>query len=318
MFGLKDARDRFADTLSYLQEHFGDLGTDIANLVPPNQLSAVSGDISLGGSVERGDAFKTKRRALRALLLCQRVYLSDLWPKYIGQAATLQPVNFLDAAWKETSRRYWWPRSEMDIQSGIRSYTVTRNTRAGLAGFATVIPSSITSSLTLVRPTPSDRNPSTCFDGVMLWLFWYGMVSYRWYLKYGGANTEASLTDAFGRGRRIYEPDNEAFDPTGARSRQLNADALLDHVLHLYCETQGTWPGHWLVSTGRGTACAVNNYEEKEYNQRYAPTRAAILKRFSSNCNLSAQFWAYKDEMKGGSYHKGVAVLIDPETMPRC
>lgn len=106
----KDPEDRFDDTVKYIRAAVqADLAQHIETTVSSgSSKDTIGGDLSLGGVRLWKDDVKTQqRRALRALLLCQRVYFSTLWAKLYfkdevaGETSKMPPVaDDLEPAFK--------------------------------------------------------------------------------------------------------------------------------------------------------------------------------------------------------------------------
>lgn len=84
----KDQLTRWNDTIGYLNTKFPlavpKIGDHINTIVGVALRATISQQLALGstnGVHPNTNANKNARHALRALLLCQRVYFSDLWAK---------------------------------------------------------------------------------------------------------------------------------------------------------------------------------------------------------------------------------------------
>jgi hypothetical protein len=254
--------------------------------------TTISEDIALGPrftlfqSAQAILAQTQKRHALRALLLCQRVFFSDLAPSLISTSA---PCNRLPQNWKEQSLNFWKNRSEMEIRQALRMFVSTSHNidliaNAALAGK----PSWPESYLTTTRENFTGKPVSTCYQAVMVWLFKSGFASLQWLLKCRTANTKDTLTAAFGVGRVIWQgsfADNQTL-PAIPRG----------HIVHIF-QDPASWNGHWMLSIGNGQAAGCNNNDENPMVQR----------DYCSQLTIHKQFLAY-----GG----GTAVVIDPAQIP--
>lgn len=273
-------------------------------------LSAIGKELSLGSRADGEDdpqyaANTQKRQALRALLLCQRVYFSDLWAQFIGHGGVRSNQNFLAPGWKTTSLTHWGTRTEQEIVEGIYTFSVTTGDMVKLADAANSIPNqnAPTPDLTLTRSRPNFPGLTSCYGSVMTWLFKSGLASYRWYMKNQGSNNKATLRDAFGPARVIWKGDR-AF--TAADHLPFVARG---HIVHLYVDNPIRWNGHWLVSKGDGTACGCNNDIEG----------GRVPNNYSDQCLLDAQFlFGYKHELDGrpGVFEQGIAEIIEPLEIP--
>jgi hypothetical protein len=60
-----------------------------------------------------------QRHALRALLLCQRVYFYDSWAQFANK-----PYDFLPPNRKSVSLNYWDQKTEVQIIEGIQAFII--------------------------------------------------------------------------------------------------------------------------------------------------------------------------------------------------
>lgn len=233
-----------------------------------------------------------QHHALMALLTCQFVFTSQLWPKMFGIASGLTPVSFLPSNWGDVSFRFWKNKAEAQIRDGLRMFIATTNNRDSLANVAQRWRPSYPDMDDYLAATRQNfagkRLTATCYDAVMLWLFKSGLVSLPWLLKYRSANTELALTAAFGRGTVIW---NGAFSLTDRLPMIPRG-----HIVHIF-EHQSSWNGHWMVSLGNGLAAGVNN------NSEFPP----VPRDYCTQLNLNKQLLDF-----GG----GSAVVIDPFFIP--
>lgn len=293
----KNSRVRINDSIVYLRERIGASFAQKIQILVTGREETIGAELSLGtrwdcfSSQETQDSNTQKRRALRALLLCQRVYYSELWPTLFGLRSERTALNYLLNNWNQQSVHFWGNKSELEIRKGIYMYIATSDNVTYVANAAVAGQPSYpeTPALTHTRETfAGESKASTCYDAVMMWLFKSGLVSLPWLLKYRNANTETTLTEAFGSGRVIWRGAFNANDhlPVVARG----------HIVHIF-PNQQQWRGHWMVSTGNGKAAGCHNNDENPPVQ-------------SDYCNiltLDKQFLDY-----GG----GMAVVIDPMAIP--
>jgi hypothetical protein len=251
----------------------------------------ISGQLSLGyrKGVDDDDptyqkATKEKRQALRALLLCQRVYYSELWSK--RTMASNQPAVAFDALsdtpnWKQTSLTHWGAKTEQQIRAGIAMFVRDpTKTAADLAAVAHAGPpigekTRLAGNLTLSRDDPHPRGPAeTCYNGVNAWLLHSGIVSVRWIMRDGAPSHPVSCNAFFGQGKVIWDKQ-QIMMPHGAdyvewiktKEGKVAKDTVLPllkpgYIYHLYCTESGVggWNGHWVVLNADGkTICGVNN-----------------------------------------------------------
>ena len=296
----KTAQQRLDETLTYIRTHVGpDLASQIAMLVG-GRAALIGDELHLGArwdglaSAAVTAAHTQQRHALRALLLCQRVYYSDLWPCLIGTVAARTAYNWLPADWKETSCQFWAGQTEAQIREGLRMFVATTDNLSYAANAATAwrpSPPGAPPYLTHTRESFSgSRLTDTCYDAVMLWLFKSGLVSLRWLLKHRNANTQPTLTDAFGPGMTLWNGAFAAPNTLPAVPRGC--------VVHIFENpSPGSWRGHWMISLGNGRAAGVNNNNEQP----------PVPRDYCTMLTLDKQFQDF-----GG----GTAVTINPAVIP--
>lgn len=137
---MKTDQGRIDAAIDYIRDmNKIELATHILSTVQSNggSFSSIGKELSLGSRPDGSDdpkyATNTKKReALRALLLCQRVYLSKLWSETDWIA--------LNRNWKTLSLAQWSNKSEQQIQDGIEAYTIGTSMAGKLADAAQVKP----------------------------------------------------------------------------------------------------------------------------------------------------------------------------------
>lgn len=308
---MKTAQSRIDDAVHYIHEiGKSALAQHLSVLVAGGEPSKIGKDLSLGTRPDDEDdpqyADNTrKRNALRALLLCQRVYFSELWAQFTGTGGVQQPQSFLPNNWKADSLTYWGPRNEDEIVEGILTFAITTGRAELLADAADAKPDATqpTPVLTLTRASQPFPGITSCYGSVMVWLFKSGLVSYGWYMKNQGANNKSTLRSAFGPARVIWD---------GARPFKATdtlATVPRGHIVHLYVDNPIRWNGHWLVSLGDGYARACNN-----------DTTDGTPNDYSARCSLNNQFInGYKHAATGGApgaMEPGVAEVVNPLEIP--
>jgi len=296
----KAAQDRINDTLDYIRNNVSaGLALEMNGLIGANA-GPISEEISLGARFTALQSAATtatetqQRRALRALMLCQRIYFSDLWPCLIGVMAAPVAINRLPTNWAEQSRSFWENRSEGDIRAALQMYIATTDNPDMAANAAIAGQPSMPAAPYLTQTRASFTGGSavsTCYDAVMVWLFKSGLVSLRWLLKHRSANTEQTLTDAFGRGNEIWRGDFTAADNLPVVPR--------GHIVHIYEDPAISWRGHWMISTGNGQSAGCNNNKEvPPVNPTYCP-----------QLTLDKQFLDYTGNRRA-------AIVINPSLIP--
>ncbi|HEX8613837.1 MAG TPA: hypothetical protein VF800_21385 [Telluria sp.] len=256
---MKDADIRMDDTIRYIRQHAGnDLALTVSQFLV-GRMRDISAELSLGSRWDiRLPGTTQKRRAMRALLLCQRIFNSELWPTMSGAVSVLTPVNYLGAGWTDTSTGHWIGRSEFEIQEAIRAYTVTSHSLAAVAHAAAQPSRGVPARpyLTVSRDTfDGAEAPTSCYDAVMSWLFKAGLVSMGWMMKFSGVNTVNGLLDAFG---------NVGASAQGRVTKEQFPNVPLGWIVHICLDTNpnnaAVWRGHWMISHGNGRGAGVNNH----------------------------------------------------------
>lgn len=308
----KTAADRWTEMTTYLNTAFpaaaGSLiGNHINTLVVGGMRDTISNQLSLGSTAgvhKNTKANKPARNALRALLLCQRVYFSDLWAKWtmlgddLNTATT--PCNYLPANWKAQSLTRWGTQSEASIRSAIGMFaTAPGATAARVSDVAQDDPPNggmpaggttpaIAGNLTYSRTHfPLTGPRETCYRGVLAWLLKAGVVSYRWFMQNPGPSGEDALYDLFGDGEEVW-PANRPFT-----DRSVLPDIPKGTVIHMWMEDSGAggWNGHWVISNGDGTVCGVNNGEVNKPGE-------VVRKEYTNTGTLRSQFEGYIERVR--------------------
>lgn len=308
---IKTGQSRIDDAVAYIyQLGKAELANHVATLARPHA-SKIGGELSLGSRPDGKDdpAFASntrKRNALRALLLLQRVYFSDLWWTLSPMGGVQPKATMLAKDWKATSLRHWSPLPEAEIEKAILAFAPSTALVDNLINAVTAMPDPTVAQpdLTLTREKAPFPGNVSCYGAVMAWLFNAGLVSYRWYARHSGAMNKATLEAAFGKGRRLIGP-NDPFD-----DKSVFPIVPVGHIVHLYSEESGgvRWNGHWMISLGGGRGAGCNNDDTDGTNRVFTP-----------NASLANQFYnGYRDAVDGqpGKTWKGVVDVIDPLDIP--
>lgn len=328
----KTAAARWTEMIGYLNTHFAHdtprLGDHINTIVIGAARDTISNEIALGSTAgvhKNTDANKPARNALRALLLCQRVYFSELWARrtFVGGATALS--SFLAPDWKARSLAHWGMKDERSIRSGIAMFATVPGADAdGVSDVAkgdgppTGSPPEIAGNLTLSRTNfPLTGAKETCYRGVLAWLLKAGVVSFRWFMQNSGPSGEAALNDLFGEGEDVWKADTPFTD------KSVLPTIPKGFVIHMWMEDTGVggWNGHWVISNGDGTICGVNNGEVNNGEE-------VVLKAYTNNGKLRSQFEGYAelvtekknsrgflDIIRTGKAAKARMVQFDPMTL---
>jgi hypothetical protein len=286
----KTWQTRWNDTIAYLNANFAfdQLGTHVASVVQPAQQQSISDELSLGS---KASGTTGKRHAMRGLLLCQRVYFSDMWAhrtwdlkSYVKDSTALKPN------WKAQSIAFWGGKTEADILRGVAMFVPVQGASrqdlvlAAKGGPPTGVKGEeLPGNLFLSRAdTDSKGAAETCYNGVTAWLLKSGIVSMRWIMSDTAPNGQAACDRLFGTGTEVWGPatafkDDSVLPPIDA-----------GYIVHMWMEETGVagWNGHWVVSNGDGTICGVNNGEVKTSDE-------LVLKKYTNTGKLRSQFEGY-------------------------
>lgn len=299
MFG-KDADDRWDDTIDYLNVHFpcggldDRLGDHIELVVPQAQRKAISKELSFGSrgdsKTDPGYAAKTdQRRALRALLLCQRVYFSNLWAKKTVNGIPGSSPDLLGPNWRADSTAHWQNQTEVEIRAGIGMFAPIPGAvsadvaTAAEAGAPDGLGIEIAGNLKLSRNLNCCIGAAeTCYRGVCAWLLQSGMVSLRWFLRDCSPNAKAACDLMFGTGVTVWDSAT-LFEDTSVLP-----EIGRGFIVHMWNEQTGVggWNGHWVISKGGGRICGVNNGIVNKHDE-------VVITAYTNGGKLRSQFEGY-------------------------
>jgi hypothetical protein len=323
---MKWASTRWDDTITYLNNAFpmARIGDHINTIVTSSWTRrSISGELSLGSRPDGEDdpsygTNTSKRHALRALLLCQRIYYSgDLWAKQSEAGPGLHVVplpGLLQGNWKTLSLAHWKTKTEQQILEGIGMFaTVPAATRDDLqtaahAGAPNGTP--LPGNLTISRADQYTVGSGIiCYVGVQGWLVRSGLVSMRWFMQNSAPNKEVGCDLLFGKGTEVWR------GPVKPTDRQAVLDVIgrigRGYVVHIWSPQNYNWNGHWVITNGDGTICGVNNGEVPAHDG--IPD---VQKDYTNHSTLFEQFEDYGESLGNDHWRTGVMVVIDPLTMP--
>lgn len=298
---------RLQESLTYIGTVDAALGQHLTNLLQTIANSAqvmddVGAAISLAGlrpwyKGMMSNNTDTQRDALRALLLCQRVYLTDLWaPNRLGNLPFL-----LDKPWPKTTVDHWRFKSENEIRDGIRMYIPVPNIAAeALADAAAVRSVTAANLFTCKRNGAHPPVGNSCYDQVSYWLLAAGYVSLRWIAKLSPVGFDYS---EFGAGQ-------EYIRATDAMPRAPFNGVPRGRICRLYTDRRPG--GHFMVADGNGWGWGYNNAPmDPGDGEGQVPNGHA-------RCLLHRQFAAYREDTDRVSPTNfgGKLVLIDPAQIP--
>jgi hypothetical protein len=235
-------------------------------------------DLVLGISTKGAGVFvtnsKVRRQALRALLLCQEVYLGTACLGYDARSG-------IQGGWPKPTIDFWTSKSEATMVKGIQMYMPMVNARAdALSAVASRLRPTTVDAQKLPKRihtvTRDDRNfpvESTCYRAVQSWLLAAGHVSLQWFLKsfVVGPPTGVKVNDdncvaaqllgVFGPGTMVNVTDNPAI----AATMMVAGDVVYMYRAHSNGQPKfGGQLGHWMVCESNRMGYGCNNFEEYE------------------------------------------------------
>lgn len=270
-------------------------------------IDTVMDDVSTSGAGVFLSNGERRRKALRALILCQRVYLSELY-------LDASKIGDIPGGFPKATVSFWSSKSETEIKRGIEMYMRRPNaTPADLIAAAATGPTPNLRLEDRVVSLTRDDNPfpvdPTCFRAVQSWLLKAGFVSLQWYLKnnitaavvgQGQQNKGAELLRIFGPGTPVQVATDAAI-PTNIPAGT---------VVYMYKANGDGAPnifgalGHWMVSdgTGRGFGCNNSQGAADRPNNLYA------------RCNITNQIQEMRPEGPSGNVTTFIRTY-DPATI---
>lgn len=225
--------ERYDQALAYLAAMDQPLATSV-HLIGSARKKALGKAISLawGGFGKTGTP--TQHMALRALLLCQQVFLRP-------------PTSTSDYALNgEATKTAFKIKSEQQIRDAISSYTrVPGVTAEVFAQTAEEIRSAVGdfNPLTRTRSDTGFGGVTNCYGAVKIWLFKSGLCSLQWYVNKGSLITAYTVNDIIGDGAVVAEADI--------------ADIPRGWIFNIHDAVDPN-VCHWGVFLGNGMAAASN------------------------------------------------------------
>jgi hypothetical protein len=306
----KTAAARWTEITEYLNKNFDHdnpkIGDHINKIVTDKKVrDKLSDEVALGstkGVHDNTKENKPARNALRALLLCQRVYFSELWAKRTFVGGETKLSTFLPNDWKAKSLAHWGKKTEAEILSAIAMFATVKGVNAAKVsdvaktdGAPSGKDPQIAGNLTVSRANfPLTGAKETCYRGVLAWLLKAGVVSFRWFMQNSGPSGSKALGELFGDGEEVWD-SNKAFT-----DQSTLPTIPKGFILHMYMEEtkEAGWNGHWVISNGDGTICGVNNGEVKKDDE-------TVIKAYTKDGKLRSQFEGYTELVKEEDDGKG-------------
>jgi hypothetical protein len=301
---MKNRATRLTETINYLRGIDAEVGNQVAQLLQgagEPRRNEVIDQISLSGQTPwfangRDNNTDTQRDALRALLLCQRVYLSNLWSPAMGAMPTA-PNNGL---WPQVSFGHWRFKPETEIRNGIRMYTrMNHRSKEVLARAAAIRSDNADNYFTAQRSGGAPPSGNSCYDQISHWLLHAGYVSLRWIAKF---RPNGFIYTAFGTGQTWIS--KAAAVP--ATPFQIEKGL----IVRMYTERRPG--GHFMLSAGNGFAWGYNN------SPMVASAEEGAVPNGHARCLIHRQFSEYRQpaDRVNDQNLGGILVLLDPDHLP--
>lgn len=226
--------ERYTQAIDYIKQNIDRPLADKLDLKGSAKKELLGKAISLSGGGFWYTGTKGQHQAIRALLLCQQVYLKP-------------PECDSDKA-KDGSetKNYFKLKSEELVKEAIRSYT--RKSNVSLEDFAQAAlkitdPAKPFKELTRTRNDMGFGGITNCYGAVKMWLFNSGCCSLPWFLTEGAKINAYTVNTIIGNGVLVDEKDID--------------DIPRGYVFNLQ-DSKNLDVCHWGVSLGGGWAAASN------------------------------------------------------------
>lgn len=226
--------ERYDAAIKYIKDN---IDLNLGNTVQAKgnaKREALGKAISLSGGGFWNTGSSGQHMALRALLLCQQVFLKP-------------PESDIDYAKDGSATKlHFKSRSEENVKEALRSYTKKNNvTLEEFAQTALRIKNTLGSfdAFSRTRADTSFGGTTNCYGAVKIWLFNSGCCSLPWCLKEGSTITAYTVNQIIGDGAVIDEARVDEI-PRG-------------HVFNIH-DADDPNICHWGVSLGDGWAAASN------------------------------------------------------------
>jgi hypothetical protein len=233
--------ERYNDSMDYINEKISTaLYIRLGGAANALDKSALGDAISLSGASYWRHGSKDQHRAVRALLLCQKVFLNPPYAKdQLGQPFTY----YGDAGEVKT---LYLKQTEAVVQNALKCYapkaTANRQDLIDAASDQRADNSNL-DFMTLTREIDPFPRMQICFDAVRMWLFKSGFVSIAWLANRGTQMVAQTANDMLGNGVKVTLNDLATF-PAGY---MFNFHRKGDKAV---C--------HWGISLGGGWGVAAN------------------------------------------------------------
>ncbi|MFV1998663.1 MAG: hypothetical protein ACC641_11730 [Acidiferrobacterales bacterium] len=226
--------DRYTQAIDYIRQNIDLALADRLSQKASARKELLGKAISLQGGGFWSTGTPGHHKALRALLLCQQVYLRP--PEYRADKAK-------DGS---ETKNYFKTKGEEQVKEAIRSYTQVSNvTLEAFAQAALKItdPAKPFNELTRMRSDMGFGGITNCYGAVKMWLFNSGCCSLPWFLTEGAKINAYTVNNIIGNGMPVDEKNID--------------DIQRGYIFNLQ-DSKNLDVCHWGVSLGDGWAAASN------------------------------------------------------------
>lgn len=281
--------ERYEQALKYIEKQ---LDSSLATKLGQKS-SARKQELGKAISLAKGGFWNTgtpgQHMAIRALLLCQQVYLRP----------PVCPSDFAKDG--SETKNYFKTKNEDQAKEAIRSYT--RKTNVTLEDFAqTALKiTSIVGSFDAFSRTRDDTafgGVTNCYGAVKIWLFNSGCCSLPWLVKEGATINAYTVNGIIGDGTIVDEADLE--------------DIPRGYVFNIQ-DSENPYVCHWGVSLGEGYAAASNTTPGEVGSQ--GPVMVNFRKGNSAYGEFTLESAVAVCKLKYDS-HKVTVKALDPTKSP--
>lgn len=234
----KTDQQRFDDAINYLGGVDHALAADVRLKLAGKTLEA-GREISLEGMGYWQSGSDAQHNAVRALILCQKAYLT---PPYFK--------GFFIGFEKDRTKQFWRGKPENAVKEAIKCYLPKPGATYQTLVQAAKMVNETSGNFDFYTLTRESRNLGAnpiCFSAVRMWLFKAGFVSIRWLASTGFDLTANSANQILGDGQVIPLSKLDQI-PAG-------------HIFNFHApESKPTC--HWGLSIGNGLALAANTHQQ--------------------------------------------------------
>lgn len=235
----RNNKQRYDGALEYIRTNISQSLVNAIKLKVKNLEAekTLGGQISLSGKGYRNNGTKQQHWAVRALCMCQQVFLKapDI-SEFVSANVSL-----------DTTKEHYKGKDESLIKQAIRCYEVkdgaTIEDLAKVAGTEMLTTENTPYEKSLRTDKGMGTTAPVCFHAVRCWLYKTGFVSLRWMATTGFSLTANNCNDILGSGE-VISADEMQNIPVG--------------YLFNFHSAEDPAVTHWGISLGNGIAAGSN------------------------------------------------------------